>query len=75
MLLNPDACPLCGHKIMGTHTLRSGERNTVYRRLKCLNEKCMAVITQQITVVIININPEYGEGAQALSKKEKRGLR
>lgn len=57
-------CPKCKNKMRVTHTYSIGEKGRT-QRLYC--EKCHTVATA--VALVVNIDPEYGQGAAKLAKK------
>ncbi len=56
-------CPKCGKRMKVTHRYTAGKKAGT-QRLQCADGTCDTVAT--CTVVMENIDPAYGEGAQAL---------
>lgn len=62
-------CPKCEHpETRIRHSYTVGSEGTVQSRV-C--PKCHCVITTQIVVKVINIDPPYGQGAASVVKRIK----
>lgn len=60
-------CPKCGNQMEITHTFTAGEHAKT-QRLEC--KKCNMVGTAQ--TILVNVNPDRGEGAKALADKLRK---
>lgn len=59
-------CPKCQSEMRVTTTYKCGRFGRT-QRLQCSNERCGCVGTA--TVLLVNVNPGYGNGAASLAKK------
>jgi len=53
-----------------TNTYDVGTTGRV-QRLVCRNRSCWCVVTAQVIYQIVNIDPDYGQGASSVAKKLK----
>jgi hypothetical protein len=59
-------CPKCGNSLDVTHSYRAGV-GVGTQRQEC--SKCNCVLTAVTFVIVMNVDPDYGQGAAKIAKK------